>query len=85
MFSSVCRVEAHLHERLHLQAQRRRIDDRRIALDDAGLLQQLHAARARRIGKSDLLGQLHDRLAPVLLQGVEDRGVVAVERHGDIP
>ena len=85
MFSSVCRVEPHLHERLHFQPERRRIDDRRVALDDARLLQQLHAPRARRIGKPDLLGQLHDRLAPVLLQGVEDRGVVAVERHGEIP
>ena len=85
MFSSVCRVEPHLHERLHFQAQRRRIDDRGIALDDAGLLQQLHAPRAGRIGKPDLLGQFDDRLAAVLLQGIQDRGVVAVERHGDIP
>ena len=68
-------LEPDLHERLHVQAQRRRIDDRRVALDDAGLLQQLHAASARRVGQADLLRELDDVRRPSCCRAAEDRGV----------
>src|SRR5262249_58409364 len=62
------------------QADRRRLEQRRVAGDEAGVLEAPQPPPARRGRKPDALGELLVRDARVRLQLLEDLAVEAIER-----
>ena len=75
-------AQLHTHESLQAQANRLRIDLRRVAGDDLVRFQPLQPAQARRWRQADPLGQLGIGDAALALQDGEQAQVGAVEcRH----
>ena len=74
-------LQLHAHEGLQAEADRSRVDARRVAADRAGLFQALQAAQAGGGRQVHPLGEFGIGQAPFALQGGEDAAVGAVPRR----
>ncbi len=75
-------VEPHHGKCRELEAERRLVEQHRIAGDQTGFLQRAHAAQARRRRKADARGQRDVGHASVALKLLEDAPVERIEADG---